>query len=119
VVIESKEDVKKRGVSSPDRAESLMLCFADQTPLALDWIREQVEAQAGQQPYDDRPAVSQRAPLPTQAVEEDVVEGNQLIDEYPAARLNLMVHRLVRWQGVPGSGGWRFTAPKHTVVKSP
>jgi hypothetical protein len=41
VVIESKEDAKKRGVSSPDRAESLMLCFADQTPLALYWIREQ------------------------------------------------------------------------------
>jgi hypothetical protein len=79
VVIESKEDAKKRGVSSPDRAESLMLCFADQTPVVLDWIREQVE---GAQAYDDRPVISRRAPLPTQPVEEDAVEGNQLIDEY-------------------------------------
>lgn len=29
VVIESKEDARKRGVSSPDRAESLMLAFAE------------------------------------------------------------------------------------------
>lgn len=29
VVIESKDDARKRGVTSPDRAESLMLCFAE------------------------------------------------------------------------------------------
>lgn len=32
VVIESKEDASKRGVSSPDRAEALMLAFANSTP---------------------------------------------------------------------------------------
>lgn len=34
VVIESKEAMRKRGVKSPDRAESLMLCFADTPAMA-------------------------------------------------------------------------------------
>lgn len=32
VEIESKEDARKRGVRSPDRAEALMLCFAEVSP---------------------------------------------------------------------------------------
>ena len=32
VVIESKEELRKRGIKSPDRAESIMLAFADRTP---------------------------------------------------------------------------------------
>jgi hypothetical protein len=32
VVIESKEDARKRGVASPDRAEAVMLAFADAKP---------------------------------------------------------------------------------------
>ena len=37
VVIESKEEARKRGVKSPDRAEALMLCFAtaDRGPLIM------------------------------------------------------------------------------------
>src|SRR5271166_2435002 len=30
--IESKDDLKKRGIGSPDRAEAVMLAFADRTP---------------------------------------------------------------------------------------
>jgi hypothetical protein len=33
--IESKDDLKKRGKGSPDRAEAVMLAFADRTPTAL------------------------------------------------------------------------------------
>lgn len=41
--IESKEDARKRGVKSPDRAEGLMLAFADAGGSGLlDWMREQV-----------------------------------------------------------------------------
>jgi ribosomal protein S27AE len=45
VVIESKEDARKRGVKSPDRAEAVILAFAD---LAfchglLEWYREEFE----------------------------------------------------------------------------
>ncbi len=29
VEVESKDDMRKRGVTSPDRAESLMLCYAE------------------------------------------------------------------------------------------
>ena len=32
IEIESKDDLRKRGVRSPDRAEAIMLAFADQTP---------------------------------------------------------------------------------------
>jgi hypothetical protein len=32
VVIESKDELRKRGIKSPDRAESIMLAFADRTP---------------------------------------------------------------------------------------
>lgn len=41
-VIESKEDARKRGVRSPDRAESIMLCFGNRLKLygALDFFKE-------------------------------------------------------------------------------
>jgi hypothetical protein len=39
VQIESKEDARKRGVKSPDRAEAVMLCFAD-IPTAEPNIRQ-------------------------------------------------------------------------------
>lgn len=42
VEIESKEDALKRGVKSPDRAESIMLAFADRVAIygALDYFKE-------------------------------------------------------------------------------
>jgi hypothetical protein len=41
--IESKDDMAKRGVGSPDRAEAIMLAFADRTPNFLQYIRLRVK----------------------------------------------------------------------------
>ncbi len=38
IVIESKDDMKKRGLRSPDRADTLMLLFADPPPVERDQI---------------------------------------------------------------------------------
>jgi phage terminase large subunit len=45
VVIESKEDARKRGVKSPDRAEAIILAFADLAPHygLLEWYRQESE----------------------------------------------------------------------------
>jgi hypothetical protein len=44
VVIESKEEAHKRGVKSPDRAEGLMLAYADPCQFGfLDFLAEEVE----------------------------------------------------------------------------
>ncbi|HLW72162.1 MAG TPA: hypothetical protein VKS22_16250 [Candidatus Binataceae bacterium] len=36
-MIESKDEAAKRGVKSPDRAEALMLAFAERTPGIMDF----------------------------------------------------------------------------------
>jgi hypothetical protein len=41
--IESKDDLKKRGIGSPDRAEAVMLAFADRTPNILQYVRQRVK----------------------------------------------------------------------------
>lgn len=41
--IESKDDAKKRGVASPDRAEGLMLAFANVPPPSTEGVVEQYE----------------------------------------------------------------------------
>jgi hypothetical protein len=46
VQIEAKDQAKKRGVKSPDRAEALMLAFADRTPGILRYYQERAKAQA-------------------------------------------------------------------------
>lgn len=38
IVIESKEDMKKRGVSSPDYADALCYCFSRNTVKTLGWL---------------------------------------------------------------------------------
>jgi hypothetical protein len=55
VQIESKEEARKRGVRSPDRAEALMLAFADRTPGILRYYQEQAEAQAARAKNPDMP----------------------------------------------------------------
>jgi phage terminase large subunit len=45
VQIESKDQAKKRGVRSPDRAEALMLAFADRTPGIMRYYEELAKAQ--------------------------------------------------------------------------
>jgi hypothetical protein len=55
VQIESKEEARKHGVRSPDRAEALMLAFADRTPGILRYYQEQAEAQAARAKNPDMP----------------------------------------------------------------
>jgi hypothetical protein len=55
VQIESKEEARERGVKSPDRAEALMLAFADRTPGILRYYQERVEAQAARAKHPDMP----------------------------------------------------------------
>jgi hypothetical protein len=50
VQIESKEEARKRGVKSPDRAEALMLAFADRTPGILRYYQERAEAERAKNP---------------------------------------------------------------------
>jgi hypothetical protein len=46
IEIESKDDLRKRGVGSPDRAEAIMLAFADQTPGIMRYYEHKAEAAA-------------------------------------------------------------------------
>jgi len=46
IVIESKDEMKKRGIKSPDRAEALMLAFADRTPGIARYVQELAEQAA-------------------------------------------------------------------------
>src|SRR5260370_4915031 len=41
VAIESKDDARKRGVKSPDRAEAIMLAFAQMTPGIMTYYRRE------------------------------------------------------------------------------
>jgi hypothetical protein len=62
VEIESKDEMRKRGVKSPDRAEALMLAFADCSPSMLTYVRQRAEyqqavetaAREGKPPPDER-----------------------------------------------------------------
>src|SRR5208337_3241586 len=49
VQIESKDEARKRGVKSPDRAETLMLAFADRTPGIIRYYEELSEARAARE----------------------------------------------------------------------
>ena len=49
IVIESKADLSKRGIKSPDRAEALMLAFADRTPGISRYYEELSEARAARE----------------------------------------------------------------------
>jgi hypothetical protein len=46
IVIESKEEMRKRGVKWPDRAEAVMLAFADPMPGIFGYYRDRAEALA-------------------------------------------------------------------------
>ena len=52
VEMESKEQMRKRGVRSPDRAEALMLCFANRTQAFIQFTAETVMRQQGAQKGD-------------------------------------------------------------------
>jgi len=44
IQIESKEEARKRGVKSPDRAEAVMLAFANRTPGIIEYYRDLANA---------------------------------------------------------------------------
>ena len=80
VVIESKDDAKKRGVKSPDRAEAIMRCFANRTPGIMEFYRDQLEGrQAEAVAADVARATGNPAPEPLD-------EDNDLIAAYQKAR---------------------------------
>src|ERR1700732_3638278 len=58
VVIESKENARKRGVKSPDRAEAIILAFADLAPVfgLLEWYRQETEKLRGPKDVVSAPA---------------------------------------------------------------
>ena len=56
VEIESKDEARKRGVKSPDRAEAIMLAFADRTPGIMRYYQDMAEAaELGYRPLDNPP----------------------------------------------------------------
>jgi len=42
---ESKDDMAKRGIRSPDRAEAIMLAFAERTPGILAYVKQRAQHQ--------------------------------------------------------------------------
>jgi phage terminase large subunit len=53
VMIESKDEARKRGVKSPDRAESLLLAFADRTPAIIRYYKEEVKRRSAADASDN------------------------------------------------------------------
>jgi len=52
IQIESKEEARKRGVKSPDRAEAIMLAFANRTPGIIEYYRDLSSAGEGAEAAD-------------------------------------------------------------------
>jgi hypothetical protein len=77
--IESKEELRKRGVKSPDRAEALMLAYLDTTPGILRYYQKLAERGPERaQPKPPRP--------PGEGANTQDDEDNDLIAEYERAR---------------------------------
>jgi phage terminase large subunit len=73
VVIESKEDARKRGVKSPDRAEAVMLAFAADR---LEWLRAYAR-RIGEWRRDAAEAEAQGKPAPP-----GPYDGKAIMDSY-------------------------------------
>jgi hypothetical protein len=59
IEIESKEELRRRGVKSPDRAEALMLCFAQAGAAGmLEFYRQDLERMRGQVELTGRPCAN-------------------------------------------------------------
>jgi hypothetical protein len=87
--IESKDDMAKRGVGSPDRAEAIMLAFADRTPGIFAYVRQKAQHQ--------------------QAVEAAIRQGNPPPEE-PGAEDLMAEYNRIREEFERGAGG--STCPK-------
>jgi phage terminase large subunit len=77
--IESKDNMAKRGIRSPDRAEAIMLAFADRTPGMLAYVRERAQHQQAVEA-----ALAAGKPPP-----EDPWNADELIDAYNQVREEL------------------------------
>ena len=70
--IESKDDMAKRGIRSPDRAEAIMLAFADRTPGILAYVKQRAQHQ-----QTVESATREGRPIPAEPDDAD-----ELIDAY-------------------------------------
>jgi hypothetical protein len=77
--IESKDDLAKRGIRSPDRAEAIMLAFADRTPGILAYVRQKAQHQ---QAVEN--AIREGRPIPAEPDDAD-----ELIDAYNQVKWEL------------------------------
>jgi hypothetical protein len=77
--IESKDEMAKRGVGSPDRAEAIMLAFADRTPGIFAYVKQKAQHQ---QAVEN--AIREGRPMPT---EPD--DAEELINAYDQVILEL------------------------------
>ena len=69
----------KRGIGSPDRAEAIMLAFADRTPGILTYVKQRAQHQ---QAVEN--AIRDGRPMPTESDDAD-----ELIDAYNQVILEL------------------------------
>jgi phage terminase large subunit len=83
VVIESKDDLRKRGVKSPDRAEALMLAFADLTPGIIRYYEARVRELDHEAAPFNNPAVPR--------FEEDDDDDGDLMQVYEQERRRLQM----------------------------
>jgi phage terminase large subunit len=62
IVIESKQDARKRGVKSPDRAEAIILAYANTAPVfgVLEYYRKEAEKLQGRMKSHDCPTCCPR-----------------------------------------------------------
>jgi hypothetical protein len=77
--IESKDDMAKRGIRSPDRAEAIMLAFADRTPGILTYVKQKAQHQQAVES-----AIREGRPIPAEP--DDAAE---LIDAYNQVKREL------------------------------
>ena len=70
IEIESKDAMAKRGIKSPDRAEALMLCFANRTPGIIEYYHDLNEADANYEKAVQE-AIAANKPVPSRPNPQD------------------------------------------------
>jgi hypothetical protein len=83
VVIESKDEMRRRGVKSPDRAESIMLAFAADQSDPLEYFKAYVR-RIGEWRRDVADAEAQGKPVPI-----GPYDGKALFDSYQRSAAEL------------------------------
>jgi hypothetical protein len=82
IEIESKDEMKKRGLKSPDRAEALMLCFANRTPGIAEFYREKAERPALEAAHEKATAEALAKGEPPPPPLEPLEDGSELQKAY-------------------------------------